>query len=214
MIKETLLTSGLSRLLDSAVILVTKKTLMVYSDMNIKLLLESLSDLEQQGYLKILRDVRKAKNNDICIEMLNWIEYEGYYKISEASVQKRLMGLCKRLYSKGIRTLEKRDILELVKRFPYHIPQGEEALKIVHEYLLLNDKIFKEDGPFGIKALLYIKNIYEASDDDVCVELYEDVLDREDILDVPGILTYPLEGKLAKTKKESFIKRLFSRKDK
>ena len=180
------------KFLDNCIIFIRKKDIaFVFDEFTIKQQKDILRELERRGYLRVLRDIEDADDDDICVEMRDWITYKGHYDVRECAVEFRLMAYFRRLYDRGRKLVTKRDILRLIDRFPDHLPRDGEALRIIHKYLEYIHLLSQD--PKLPSEVNYIKSVLEAEPDDVCVEILDDIVENEDILDQQGILTSPID---------------------
>ncbi len=67
-----------SGILDGGATLVTRESIRLYGKNDWKSINKALADWESRGILKILKNPETANDDDICIEMLHYIDRRGF----------------------------------------------------------------------------------------------------------------------------------------
>lgn len=71
---KTALKNGINALLDNMTSKISRQAIRVYGDDNWLEINTQLAEWEQKGYLKILISPESAEDNDICVQMLKYID--------------------------------------------------------------------------------------------------------------------------------------------
>ena len=72
------LKSGINRIVDDGAVRILRSDIRVYGENDWESINKALAEWESRGLLKILKAPETADDNDICIEMLHYIDHPDY----------------------------------------------------------------------------------------------------------------------------------------